>query len=58
MSFDLILQALVINGMLVHLNLNIELLYSRQISDEGLKRRELLVLDTCLGAGIPVAGWW
>jgi len=29
-----------------------------QISDEGLTRRELLVLDTCLGGGIPVAGQW
>ena len=27
------------------------------ISDEGLYRRELLVLDTCLGYGIPVAGY-
>ncbi len=26
------------------------------MSDEGLQRRELLVLDTCLGQGIPVAG--
>ena len=23
----------------------------------GLLRRELLVLDTCLGAGVPVAGY-
>lgn len=23
----------------------------------GLMRRELLVLDTCLGAGVPVAGY-
>ncbi|GAX76398.1 hypothetical protein CEUSTIGMA_g3843.t1 [Chlamydomonas eustigma] len=27
-----------------------------QISDEGLLRRELLVLDTCLSFGIPIAG--
>ncbi|PNH03939.1 hypothetical protein TSOC_009972, partial [Tetrabaena socialis] len=26
------------------------------LSDEGLRRRELLVLDTCLGFGVPVAG--
>lgn len=26
------------------------------LSDEGLARRELLVLDTCLGSDIPVAG--
>ncbi len=27
------------------------------VSDEGLMRRELLVLDTCLAAGVPVAGY-
>lgn len=27
------------------------------LTDEGLRRRELLVLDSCLGAGIPVAGY-
>jgi acetoin utilization deacetylase AcuC-like enzyme len=27
------------------------------ISDAGLMRRELLVLDTCLGLGVPVAGY-
>ena len=27
------------------------------VSTEGLARRELLVLDTCLGAGVPVAGY-
>lgn len=27
------------------------------ITDEGLMRREMLVLDTCLGEGIPVAGY-
>lgn len=27
------------------------------ISDEGLMRRELMVLDTCLGQGVPVAGY-
>jgi len=26
------------------------------LSDEGLWRREMLVLSTCLGAGVPVAG--
>jgi acetoin utilization deacetylase AcuC-like enzyme len=27
------------------------------ITDEGLARRELLVLDTCLAAGVPLAGY-
>ncbi|GBF94126.1 histone deacetylase [Raphidocelis subcapitata] len=27
------------------------------VTDAGLLRRELLVLDTCLGAGVPVAGY-
>eukprot|EP00879_Flechtneria_rotunda_P018304 GHRR01019201.1.p1 GENE.GHRR01019201.1~~GHRR01019201.1.p1 ORF type:complete len:343 (+),score=113.12 GHRR01019201.1:374-1402(+) len=27
------------------------------VSDAGLMRRELLVLDTCLAAGVPVAGY-
>lgn len=27
------------------------------LSDEGLARREMLVLDTCLGFGVPVAGY-
>lgn len=27
------------------------------VSDEGLRRRELLVLDSCLGLGVPVAGY-
>ncbi len=27
------------------------------ITDEGLLRRELLVLDTCLSQGVPVAGY-
>ncbi|WIA40703.1 hypothetical protein OEZ86_004398 [Tetradesmus obliquus] len=27
------------------------------VSDAGLMRRELLVLDTCLGASVPVAGY-
>eukprot|EP00798_Chlamydomonas_sp_ICE-L_P026380 gene26381-17474_t len=27
------------------------------ISDDGLMRRELMVLDTCLAEGIPVAGY-
>ena len=27
-----------------------------QVSDEGLRRREMLVLDTCLSQGVPVAG--
>ena len=26
------------------------------MTDEGLLRREMLVLDTCLAMGIPVAG--
>lgn len=26
------------------------------LSDDGISRRELMVLDTCLAAGIPVAG--
>lgn len=26
------------------------------VTDEGLARREALVLDTCLAAGVPVAG--
>ena len=28
-----------------------------QVSDVGLQRRELLVLDTCLGNNVPVAGY-
>ena len=27
-----------------------------ELTDEGLLRREMLVLDTCLAMGIPVAG--
>lgn len=27
------------------------------VSDEGLLRRELLVLDTCLSQGVPLAGY-
>ncbi|PRW61526.1 histone deacetylase [Chlorella sorokiniana] len=27
------------------------------LSDDGLRRRELLVLDSCLGMGVPVAGF-
>lgn len=27
------------------------------VSDDGLRRRELLVLDSCLGLGVPVAGY-
>jgi len=27
------------------------------VSDAGLLRRELLVLDTCLGEGVPLAGY-
>lgn len=26
------------------------------LSDDGIRRRELMVLDTCLAAGVPVAG--
>lgn len=26
------------------------------LTDEGLLRREMMVMDTCLAAGIPVAG--
>ncbi|PSC74011.1 histone deacetylase [Micractinium conductrix] len=27
------------------------------VTNEGLRRRELLVLDTCVGSGVPVAGY-
>lgn len=38
-------------------HVTLPLFFHVQVSDEGLKRREMLVLDTCLSQGVPVAGY-